>query len=78
MLYSLMGPLWKLVLVFIFCITSTGAPFLPKERLCYFLGLPNVTLELADANACPLEVFVAQSSHGEEYLEGFQWLSQYI
>ena len=59
-------------------LTSTGTPFLLKERLCYFLRLPNVTIELEDTNARPLEVFVAPALHKEEYLDGFQWLSQYI
>ena len=59
-------------------LTSTGTPFPLKERLCYFLRLPNVTIELEDTNARPFEVFVAQALHKEEYLDGFQWLSQYI
>ena len=62
----------------IFGLTPTGALFQLKERFYYFIGLPNVTIELADTNARPLEVFVAQALHKEEYLDGFQWLSQYI
>ncbi|KAL0006153.1 hypothetical protein SO802_013714 [Lithocarpus litseifolius] len=59
-------------------LTYTGTLFQSRERLRYSLRLPNVTIELADTNARPLEVFVAQALHKEEYLDGFQWLSQYI
>ena len=64
----------------IFVVTSNGAFSLPKERLCFFLGLLDVTIgtrkvEPADENGCPLEVFVAEAT---EYLDGVKWLSQYI
>ena len=59
-------------------LTSTGTLFQLRERLSYSLRLPYVTIEPADTNARPLEIFVAQTLHKEEYLDGFQWLSQYI
>ena len=62
----------------IFGLTPTGALFQLKERFYYFIGLPNVTIELVDANAHPIKVFVAQALHAEEYIDGFQWLSHYI
>ena len=64
----------------IFVVTSNGAFSLPKERLCFFLGLLDVTtgtrkVEPADENARPHEVFVAEA---KEYLDGVKWLSQHI
>ena len=64
---------------FIFVVTANGAFSLPKERLCFFLGLLDVTtgthkVEPADENARTLKVFVAEA---KEYLDGFKWLSQY-
>ena len=42
----------------IFVVTSNGAFSLPRERLCFFLGLLDVTIgtrkvEPADENGCP-------------------------
>ena len=62
----------------IYGLTTTGALFQLEERLCYFLGLPNVTIEPVDANARPIEVFVAQVLHAEDILDDFQELSHYI
>ena len=39
----------------IFGLTPTGALFQLKERFYYFIGLPNVTIELVDANAHPIK-----------------------
>ncbi|XP_075656507.1 GTP-binding protein SAR2-like isoform X2 [Castanea sativa] len=54
-----------------------------KEELCSLLDLASVTtgmglLELAKANAHPLEVFVAEKYNTTEYLRGFKWLSHNI
>ena len=62
----------------IYGITTTGALFQLEEILCYFLGLPNVTIEPVDANARPIGVFVAQVLHAEDILDDFEGLSHYI
>ena len=62
----------------IFGLTPTGVLFPLTERLCYFLGLPNVNIELVAANAHPIKVFVAEALHAEECLDGFHWLSHSI
>ncbi|XP_030956316.1 GTP-binding protein SAR1A-like [Quercus lobata] len=62
----------------IYGLTTTGALFQLEERLCYFLGLLNVTVEPVDANARPIEVFLAQVLHAEDILDDFQELSHYI
>ena len=41
-----------------------------ERRLCSILGLPNITTELADANAHPLKVFVAKELRKDQYLDG--------
>ncbi|KAL4636788.1 hypothetical protein ACB092_03G033800 [Castanea dentata] len=41
-----------------------------ERRLCSILGLPNITTELADANARHLKVFVAKELCKDQYLDG--------
>ena len=62
----------------IFGITFLEAFLSPREKLCYFLELPSVTKELADADDRPLEVFWAKAGNKMQFLDGFKWLSQYI
>ena len=67
----------------IFGITAAEPSSFPKEELCSLLDLNNITTgnggaDLADANARPLEVFVAESYYSKQYLDGFKWLSQFI
>ncbi|KAM3704702.1 hypothetical protein ACJW31_03G025400 [Castanea mollissima] len=65
----------------IFCITVEPSSC-PEEELCSLLDLTNTTgkgrIDLAVANARPLEVFVAESYNKKQYLDGFKWLSKYI
>ncbi|KAK7850172.1 gtp-binding protein sar1a [Quercus suber] len=66
----------------IFCITAEPSSC-PEEELCSLLNLTNITtgkgrVDLAVANARPLEVFVAESYNKKQYLDGFKWLSKYI
>lgn len=61
----------------------TAEPSCPEEELCSLLDLTNITtgkgrVDLAVANARPLEVFVAESYNKKQYLDGFKWLSKYI
>ncbi|XP_030956999.1 GTP-binding protein SAR1A-like [Quercus lobata] len=67
----------------IFCITTAEPSSCPEEELCSLLDLTNITtgkgrVDLAVANARPLEVFVAESCNKKQYLDGFKWLSKYI
>ncbi|XP_075659599.1 small COPII coat GTPase SAR1A-like [Castanea sativa] len=67
----------------IFCITTAELSSCPEEELCSLLDLTNITtgkgrVDLAVANARPLEVFVADSCNKKQYLDGFKWLSKYI
>ncbi|KAF3967027.1 hypothetical protein ACB098_03G025500 [Castanea mollissima] len=65
----------------IFCITVEPSSC-PEEELCSLLNLTNTTgkgrVDLAVANARPLEVFVAESYNKKQYLDGFKWFSKYI
>ena len=54
-----------------------------EDELRYHLGLTNFItgkgkVNLADANVCPLEVFMCSIVHKMGYGDGFKWLSQYI
>ena len=67
----------------IFGITAAEPSSFPEEELCSLLDLNNITtgngrVDLADANARPLEVFVAESYNQSQYLDGFKQLSKYI
>ncbi|XP_023893750.1 GTP-binding protein SAR2 [Quercus suber] len=67
----------------IFGITTAEPSSCPEEELCSLLDLTNITtgngrVDLADANACPLEVIVAESYNKRQYLDGFKRLSKYI
>ena len=67
----------------IFGITAAKPSSFPKAELYSLLDLNNITtgngrVDLADANARPLEVFVAESYNRRQYLEGFELLSKYI
>ncbi|XP_075656593.1 GTP-binding protein SAR2-like [Castanea sativa] len=67
----------------IFCITTAEPSSCPEEELCSLLDLNNITtgnggVDLAEANARPLEVFVAESYNQRQYLDGFKRLSKYI
>ena len=55
-------------LIFGVTFASTG-PHL-EGRLCSFFGRPNITTELADANAQPLKVFAAKELRKDQYLDG--------
>ena len=54
----------------IFGVTFARTRLHLERRLCSFLGLPNITTELADANAHPLKVFVAKELRKDQYLDG--------
>ncbi|KAL0006142.1 hypothetical protein SO802_013703 [Lithocarpus litseifolius] len=54
----------------IFGITFARTRLHLERRLCSFLGLPNITTELADANARPLKVFVAKELRKDQCLDG--------
>ena len=67
----------------IFCITTAEPSSFPEGELRSLLDLNNITtgngrVDLADANARPLEVFVAEFYNERQYLDGFKRLSKYI
>ena len=67
----------------IFGITAAEPSSFLEEELRSLLDLNNITtgngrVDLADANARPLEVFVAESYNQSQYLDGFKQLSKYI